>query len=262
MTSSSVQDTPHYRRLLGIARAAGVRVFFLPGGDFQGLSWEGLYMFTPDVGAGIALRDDLEPCWRDWIFGHELGHHFGGTQVSLFSPFMHSVDEAQRRRWGEWRRMDPTEERANTWAVKTLVDADAWDAAERDNPCDLAKVIAQLGLPPPAAVAWERQQRKQAVGTHITIPVKAAEWRTLERSLSGRGGHQDFFRRVVGGKRHSTLTLTFGDFSLARERVLSVKGGWLARYQTLLGCAAPVLAGAGGVRTAFDLDGCKTGVQR
>ncbi len=89
--------------LLRIARDNRVQVHFVPGQPFGQLDWDGLYLVTPQMGAAIAVRADLEPPWRDWILAHELGHHFGRLNGTLFSPFRaHSVDAASRKRWGEW----------------------------------------------------------------------------------------------------------------------------------------------------------------
>jgi hypothetical protein len=248
MKSGDRVTTKHFNRLLTIAHANHVQVHILPR---QELDWDGLYLFTPQLGAGIALREDLESSWRDWILGHELGHHFGKLPGKLFSPF-HSVDSRSRQRWGEWRRLDPAEERANKWAVDTLISAEEWEAAECSSPCDLRQTVARLGLPFPAAVAWERQQRSRTDhGEPVAVPVSTEGWRTLERRLTGQGGHQAFFRRLADGRKESRMTLTFHDFSYARERVLRVKGGWLVRYRTVLDSVAPLIEKAGSVRSLF-----------
>jgi len=243
----------YYERLMEIARRNRVQVHFLSGQLFPELDWDGLYLVAPGDGAGIAIRNDLEPCWRDWVLAHELGHHFGKLLGTLFSPFRaHTVNAASRKRWGEWRRLDPDEERANAWAVKTLISPSAWEAAERASPCDLRQVVARLGLPLPAAVAWERQQRANVVrGESGAVQLSDDRWRTLERSLIGQGGHQAFFRRLAAGRKGSTLMLSFYDFSFARERVLSVRGGWLARYATILDAVGPLIERAGGVSAFF-----------
>jgi hypothetical protein len=244
--------TEYLHRLLGIARRNRVRVYFLP--RFPGLDWDGLYLVDQEMGAGIAIRDDLEPAWRDWILAHELGHHFAKLNGRLFSPFYaHKVDAASQVRWGQPKRLDPDEESANAWAIDALVTREEWEAAERRDPCDLRRVTARLGLPFAAAVAWGRQERSRSQAADVSIRLSSEARTILGRPLSGQGGHQSFFERLARATKGPTLLLSYRDFSLARERAAVVQGGWLIRYQVLLRCVAPLVEDAGGVRELFDI---------
>src|SRR2546421_6762685 len=135
---SSDSHRDYFERLMQIAEKSRVKVKFLAGNRFPGIDWDGLYLVTRELGAGIAIRSELDADWRDWVFAHELGHHFSQLNGTLFSPFRaHKVDSATRMRWSKAKRLDRDEENANDWAVKTLVTGPAWDAAERLGPTDL-----------------------------------------------------------------------------------------------------------------------------
>ena len=181
MTTPNRPRTKNFERLLEIARRSGVQVHFISAEPFGDLGWYGLYLASPQLGAGIALRDDLSSEDRDWILAHELGHHFSRLNLRLFSPFCaHMVDAATRQRWGELRSLHPDEERANNWAIKTLVDSQEWEDAERESPCDLPTVVKKLGLPVAAGVACGRRLRS-LIKSEQTIAVKftTEEWRRL-----------------------------------------------------------------------------------
>jgi hypothetical protein len=120
MTNSDIH-TDYFARLKRIAEQSRVKVKFMSGDAFPGIDWDGLYLVTRELGAGIAIRTELDDDWRDWVFAHELGHHFGQLNGTLFSPFpAHKVDSSIRARWNKAKRLDPDEEYANEWAVKTL----------------------------------------------------------------------------------------------------------------------------------------------
>jgi hypothetical protein len=248
-------STPRLEMLMDIARRNRVQVHFLDANSFPGLDWDGLYLVEKEMGAGIAIRDNLEPEWRDWILGHELGHHFSNLNGVLFSPFRaHKVDTQSRRRWGKWRKLDPDEERANLWAANTLIKPEEWEAAEVRSPCDLPVLISELNLPMPAAIAWERQRRSQSNATTcLTFSLNPESRKVLERSVRGRGGHQAFFKRIRDQRRGDRFCIDFRDFSYARERLSRVSGGWRFRYHSLLDAVAPALAEVGGVSNAFGL---------
>jgi hypothetical protein len=206
------------------------------------------------MGAGIAVRDDLDPTWRDWILAHELGHHFGKLNGRLFSPFYaHKVDAASKARWGQPKRLDPDEENANAWAIDTLVSRAEWEAAEFQSPCDLRAVTARLGLPFAAAVAWERQERRRVQADEVSVRLSSEATTILDRPLSGEGGHQSFFGRLGRGRKGALLFLNYRDFSYARERAAIVQGGWLTRYQVVLHAVTPLIHAAGGVRELFNI---------
>ncbi|WP_367870482.1 ImmA/IrrE family metallo-endopeptidase [Luteolibacter sp. Populi] len=247
--------TTHLQNLMEIARLNRVQVHFLDASSFPDLDWDGLYVVDSQMGAGIAVRDDLSPEWRDWILAHELGHHFSNLNGMLFSPFRaHKVDKESRKRWGQWRKLDPDEEKANRWAVNALVEPGAWLSAENRYPCDLNKLLLELGLPLPAAIAWERQRRSSArTATEISVQLSPDEWKVLERSITGNGGHQAFFRRLHERRRGTSIVINFCDFSYARERVNRVSGGWLSRYQSLMRVIGPLIQEAGGVGKLFGL---------
>lgn len=253
MTRSSA-TTEHHKRLMKIAQKSRVQVHFIPAQQFPGLEWDGLYLVAPELGAGIAIREDLEDEWRDWILAHELGHHFSKLDGTLFSPFCaHKVDAASRMHWSGPKQSNPDENRANEWAATTLVSLSEWELAEAPSPCDLRQVVARLGLPTPAAVAWERWQRSSALSKQaVIVRFDCDEWRIIGRPVNGQGGHQSFFRRLLRRRDGQSLIISFTDFSLARERVLWVQGGWLERYRTLLRAVDPLIADAGGVRSLFN----------
>ena len=85
--SGDVGSASHFNRLMELARQYRVKVHFLERRVASEVDWDGLYLVTREFGAGIAIRDGLEPAWRDWVLGHELGHHFGQLNGTLFSPF-------------------------------------------------------------------------------------------------------------------------------------------------------------------------------
>lgn len=184
MTSSD-SPTEYFVRLLQIAKQNRVKVKFLAETHAEGIDWDGLYLVTRELGAGIAIRRDLDPMWRDWVLAHELGHHFSQLNGTLFSPFRaHKTDSASRNRWDKAKRLDPDEESANAWAVKTLVTDEAWDKAERGRALDLREIVAQLCLPFPAGVAWERCQRRQLNSAPITIPLTGSRSTEVELDTS------------------------------------------------------------------------------
>jgi hypothetical protein len=253
-TNHSERETRYYARLMSIARDSGVSVHYLDAAAFPGIDWDGLYLVTPDFGAGIALRGDLSPEWRDWVLAHELGHHFGHLNALLFSPFgAHVVDSIARARWAQSKRLDPDEEIANKWAVTTLVSDGDWDMAERIAPCDLHRVVNHLGLPLPAAIAWEREHRHNLHGETINVPLCQAANEILARPLTGQGGHQSFFRRLNRQRKGTTQIVSYREFSYARERAAQVQGGWFSRYQALLDAIAPMLESTGTSRQLFRL---------
>ena len=194
-------------RLMEIARPNRVGVHFLPADRFPGIDWDGLYLVTREFGAGIAIRSDMEPEWRDWVLGHELGHHFRLLNATLFSPFRaHKVDSLTRRRWSRAKRLDPDEDAADQWAVQVLVSESAWDTAERVSPIDLRQIVHHLHLPLPAAVAWERQRRRNFHSDRVKVSLSTDVKDILERSVTGQGGHQSFFSRLKP-ERKLSMTL-------------------------------------------------------
>jgi hypothetical protein len=249
---SSDYATEYLHRLLGIARRNRVQVHFVPA--TPGLDWDGLYIVDPEMGAGIAVRDNLDAAWRDWVLAHELGHHFAKLTGRLFSPFYaHKVDAASRARWGKPKRLDPDEENANAWAIDALVCREEWEASERLSPSDLPALISRLGLPFAAAIAWQRAERKRVQSTEVRVPLSAEAQLILDRPLTGRGGHQSFFGRLARRRKDASVVLSYSDFSFARERVPVVDGGWRARYQVVLQALAPLIDDAGGVSQLFHL---------
>lgn len=232
-----------------------MQIHFLPAEQFSGLSWDGLYLVAPEMGAGIAIRDDLEKEWRDWILAHELGHHFSHLNGTLFSPFAaHRVDAESRARWNKGKLLHPDEVRANAWAANALIHPQAWIDAESSDPFSLLKIVQKLGLPIPAAISWERLHRATINGAKTaTVRVKAEDLEIITKAVEGTGGHQSLFRRLQANVRDRRIQLTYRDFSLARERVVTVQGGWLARYQALIRSVTPHVESAGGVRPFFKL---------
>ena len=242
----------HLERLMEIARTHRVGVHFLPADRFPGIDWDGLYLVTRAFGAGIAIRSDLEPEWRDWVLGHELGHHFRLLNATLFSPFRaHKIDSLTRSRWSGAKRLDPDEDAADQWAVQTLVSESAWDTAERLSPMDLRQIVHDLHLPLPAGVAWERRRRRNLHSDRVKVSLSTDVKDILERSVTGQGGHQSFFSRLKPKDR--VLEITYKDFSYARERAAIVEGGWLTRYRAIIDAVAPMVKTAGTTRALFNL---------
>lgn len=247
-------DAPNYfEQLMAIARQSRVAVKFISRETAPGIDWDGLYLITRELGAGIAIRSDLEPSWRDWVLAHELGHHYGQLNGTLFSPFLraHKVDSVDRTRWNKAAKLHPDEQMANCWAIRTLVTDAAWDEAERQSPTNLCDITGHLRLPLPAGIAWERLHRGHVQSHPITVPLDSDAREIFSRPVTGQGGHQSFFGRLR--LRGGSLALTYDDFSYARERAAVVKGGWLARYQTVLAAVAPMLEGAGTTRALFKM---------
>ena len=157
----------------------------------------------------------------------EKGERFGCSATDSIRPQAHKVDSSTKERWLGARRLDPDEEYANQWAVRTLVSEEAWDAAEQKHSTDLHQVVAGLRLPVPAGVAWERWRRDSFVSESIVVRLSACAREILERPITGRGGHQSFFSRLR--PRGRTLEVGYREFSFARERASVVRGGgWLA----------------------------------
>ena len=251
-----VRSKEHVRALLRIARTNSICVHAVPPLSLQ---WEGLYLFDKNVGAGIAVREDLSPERLAWVLAHELGHHFNGLNQFLLSPF--EQDPAMLRAVGTPeqqpglpRRNDPDEEWANQWAARTLIDPAEWCTRENESPLDLGAIAGSLGLPLDAALAWERGRRalKSASNT-APVALKTRQVLELIAPPMGEGGHQSFFRRLQQNRRGNTVLLSFRDFSYARERVLTVRGGWLPRYAALLGASRQAITRAGGVASLFQL---------
>ena len=199
--------------------------------------------------------------WLIWVLAHELGHYFAKINPQLFSPFIwsgaaaHQVSVFSRRRWGRWRRLHPAEDRANQWAAKTLIDKDRWNQAEKRTPLDLRAIAAALELPIPAVLTWERLRRAMARGaSYVPIDFDAPTWSAIEEAASGRGGHQSLFSRIQKNRNASRTLLSFGDFSLARERAVSIGGGWRVAYDRLLKAVFPEIQRAGGVNELFALE--------
>ena len=118
----------------------------------------------------------------------------------------------------EWfHPLDPDEEDANAWAIDALVSRDEWEEAEQHAPIDLRTVTSRLGLPLAAAVAWERQERERVSGKDVEVTLDCDARAVLEFPISGKGGHQSFFRRLERTRRGSTLTLNYSSFSFARN---------------------------------------------
>ena len=248
-----IPDRPKSRyaeRLLEIARRSKVQVHLLPVTSSDNLGWDGLYLDSPELGAGIALRDNLTSEEFDWVLAHELGHHFSRLNLRLFSPFCPHMASVQVKKIA--RKPNRDEERANSWAARTLIDEREWIEAESNSPCDLQATIFPLRLPLAAAIAWNRHQRAMMKSSQtVLLKLGVDEWRNLHRSIEGHGGHQSFFRRVLGNPRRREAEINFHDFSLARERIYFVAGGWLPRYRTLLDAVEPIIMKAGSIPDLF-----------
>jgi len=245
----------HLRELLKIAEVNQVQVHFLPRWD---LEWGGLYVFDRELGAGIAIREDLPVESRAWVLAHELGHHFAKLNHLLFSPFDSegSVLKASpelRSRPTTSSRLDSEENWADQWAARTLIDSREWIKAEDRTPLDLKSITAALGLPLVAGVAWELQRRAALGRNHRAATATLPDWQQLVGSVVGEGGHQALFRRLQASRVGRHVKISFSDFSLARQRVLSVRGGWLRRYEMLLAALEPQVKRAGGVTRFFSL---------
>jgi hypothetical protein len=256
----------YWARLLKIAREEGVKVFMIPG--CPGLEWEGLYLADEELGPGIALLAELPPEWLAWVLAHELGHHIERVNPRLFSPFLlpndtvvssrrestsHNVSSFLRAQKGRRRRLDPNEERANEWAATMLIDLDEWRKAESRHPFDLNAIVGALQLPLPAGLAWERIRRRGA-SVSVSIELDHQSRATIEGATIGKGGHQSLFRRIQANRVGNRSSLTFVDFSLARERLLTVGGGWRHRYECVLNAILPEVVRAGGVGPLFALE--------
>jgi hypothetical protein len=239
----------HLRRLLRIAAEAQVDVHFLAS---HGLEWNGLYIFDREWGAGIAVNAALSLDWLVWAFAHELGHHFGGSYGHLFPPFAEASKTGKRP--CRSRVADSEEISANHWAAQTLIDSAEWARAEDLTPLSLSSISNALGLPLAAAIAWERARRARADARRaVRVPVDPRTAVILANSAVGRGGHQSLFGRVAPNHRARQLNVSFSDFSLARIRVIEVKGGWLPVYRGFLAAMLPAIQRAGGVGPLFGL---------
>ena len=158
------RDNLNMARLSAEADRHGITVETMDTSLGMGSEWHGLYIRDAELGPGIALNQQLTPQWRSWILAHELGQHHH-AEDQLFSPFLyygaHRVDESSKKRWGSWRRLNPEEEKANSWAVRFLIDPTEWEVVEERHPCDIQAILEHFRLPLPAAIAWERLQRTE-----------------------------------------------------------------------------------------------------
>jgi hypothetical protein len=219
-----------------------------------GHDWDGLYIVCAELGPGIAVNSSLPIQWQVWVLAHELGHHFDDLQSELFSPFgaiAHS-DKKVQDGWGVWRKVDPVEVRANKWAASQLIKPDEWEDAELQHPCSLRNILHRLSLPLPAALTWERIRRERFGREEVFVPLDGQQMAVLGRAVSGNGGHQSFFRRVLKEDDDNGVYLTRSDFSLARERALRDAGGGKTRYEAILRAMSPLIESAGGIGTLFE----------
>jgi hypothetical protein len=112
---------------------------------------------------------------------------------------------------------------------------------------------SRLGLPFPAAVAWERQERMRVQAAKVSVRLSHEARQILGRPLKGQGGHQSFFRRLERRRKGANFLVSYRDFSYARERAAVVQGGWLTRYEVLLRAIMPSIETAGSVRKLFEI---------
>lgn len=265
MTSSNREMAAAWRRLLALAHAEGVQVHLIPGDSCGGVDWEGLYIVHPVRGRGIALRDDLPPDRLVWVLAHEIGHRMAWLNPYLFPPFsitnegQGSTGLAAHLEWTSTRRRlwrtDPDEQRADEWAARELIDKERWREAEDQDPLDLHAIADSLRLPIQAVLVWERMRRQtsQSYVQRVPIQLDRQQRTALREATDGQGGHQSLFRRIQS-KRRGGLGLTFADFSLARERLLKVRGGWRYRYECVVKAVLPSIVHAGGVSALFGLE--------
>ena len=249
----------HFERLREIAAKEGVQIFVLAS---RGIDWKGLYVFDADLGPGIALNKELPISWLAWTLAHELGHYFATQNLQLFSPFSVAIAAALSPRAGGYCRSkkDKNEHWADQWAARTLIREDEFIALENEFVLNLPEIAGRLGLPTEAVFAWEigrRDLTKDAAPIRINTDRKTvvAVW---EKSR-GTGGHQSLLRRVVPRKTARQLTLSFNDFSLARIRLLTVRGGWREPYSQILKAAVPTVRQAGGVAECFRIPSLPAG---
>lgn len=241
----------HFERLREIAAKEGVQIYLLPS---RGIDWKGLYVFDADLGPGIALNKELPISWLVWTLAHELGHYFATQNLQLFSPFSVAIAAARSSRAGapERSKKDKNEHWADQWAARTLIREEEFIALENEFVLNLPEIAGHLGLPTEAAFAWEigrRDLTKDAPPIRINTDRRTVV--ALWEKSRGTGGHQSLLRRVVPRKTARQLTLSFNDFSLARVRLLTVRGGWREPYSQILKAAVPNIRKAGGVAQSF-----------
>jgi len=241
----------HFERLREIAAKEGVQIYVLPS---RGIDWKGLYVFDADLGAGIALNKELPIGCLVWTLAHELGHYFATQNLQLFSPFSVAIAAALSPRGGGdgKKKKDKDEHWADQWAARTLIREDEFIALENEFPLNLPEIAGRLGLPAEAAFAWEigrRDLTKDAAPIRINVDRRTVV--ALWEKSRGVGGHQSLLRRAVPRKTARHLILSFNDFSLARVRLLTVRGGWREPYSQILKAAVPHIREAGGVAQCF-----------
>lgn len=249
----------YFQRLLEHADKRGIQLEFLPEAESldHRIDWDGLYLYDDEYGAGIAINERLSNDWLIWVLGHEVGHDHHLKQGTLFSPFegavrCHKTDPRSRKRWGQWKRLSLDEELANEWAAEFLIDRAGWAELERAYPCELDLILKELALPRPAAISWERLRRKrQPKDPSRLVRLAESQVDVLCRPIVNQGGHQSCLRRVVESRSGSRVRVTYRDFSYARTRILTVGGGYYARYRVLLDAMRPAIVEAGGVDQFF-----------
>lgn len=243
----------HFDRLRRIAEDKRVQLYLLAG---KGIDWKGLYVYDDNLGPGIALNKELTIDWLAWILAHELGHHVEKRNRQLFSPFSSAIAAALPHTNGfpRRRKRDDSEHWVDQWAARTLIDEQEFIALENESPLDLPRIAGRLGLPTEAVLAWDAGRRDLASESKsIRVPAAREVIKALWEKSRGSGGHQSLLRRVVPTRTVRQLHLSFRDFSFARERLLTVRGGWREPYSQIVTLAAPAIRQAGGVTRCFDI---------
>lgn len=119
-------------------------------------------------------------------------------------------------------------------------------------PCDLRAFATYLGLPSEAVVVRERMLRgRGGMDSTAVIPITAKEREVITRAVTGRGGHQAYFRRLINNLSAEGLSISYSDVAYARERVTTARGGWLIRYLAVVGAIKRRIENEGTIQDLF-----------
>ncbi len=191
--------------------------------------WQGLYIRTKELGAGICIRQGLPEAMEIWVISHELGHHFTTTQSQLFSPFEYG------QLINKWS--NPEEQAANRYALNFLTDSNDWKEAEAKYPCSLNLITDYLELPLQAGVFWGREERKKATAEKKgRFQLSVSTWENItERAIQGSGGAQHTLRKLIKYRINNSTEITRVDYLLIQERAVVMRGGWAGVFKRIAG---------------------------
>jgi Zn-dependent peptidase ImmA (M78 family) len=189
--------------------------------------WQGLYIRSQELGAGICIREGLTESMEIWVISHELGHHRTTDQMQIFSPFEYgrSIN----------KRSNPEEEAANRYALNFLTEPSDWAEAETKFPCSLKQITEYLELPLQAGVFWGREERKKVTAEKkCRFELSGSTWDNItERSIMGSGGAQHTLRKLIKFRINNSTEISRTDYLMIQERAVIMRGGWAGIFKKI-----------------------------